>query len=115
MTGTRFVRSPEHRVECRLMRRPRVDGLPSTREDQTTYERRPYFVRVCLYSDVHAARGVKLHSHMDVELGPDFRRRVEAAAGALAEYQAEQYGDVHDPTRCAVAARECAQELLASA
>lgn len=42
----------------------------------------------------------------------DLYYRIEVTAGACAEYLAEQYGDVLDPSECARAAREVVIEAM---
>lgn len=99
----------ESKMEIRLLKRPKTRN----RADQTTNERKRYFLRVCLYSDVKQGLTGKLHSNIDIEMGgKGFRRRVEAAGGALAEYQNTNYGDQHDPSHCARTARELAIDIL---
>lgn len=72
-----------------------------------------FFVRVSLRSDIRK----EVLSRFEVDLDghgseDDFLRAVEIAGGALAEHQHETYGDVHDPSDCAKAAKEAAYEIL---
>ncbi len=101
--------APESLLEVRLLKRPKG----RRRADQVTNEKKRMFLRVCLYSDVKRGPQGALFSHIDVEIGGrDFRRRVEAAGGALAEYQNANYGDQHDPSHCARTARDVTVDLL---
>lgn len=104
--------APESKMEVRLLKRPKRKGVVSVRADQITQARRPFFVKVCLYSDVKQRNGAQLFSFADIEMGHGFRKRIEAAGGALAEYQNERYKDQHDPSHCARTARELAIDLL---
>ncbi len=74
-----------------------------------------WFFRIGLYSKKRKSRmgGSRLMSTMDVEgLADKLPYRVKTAGGALAEYQCEQYGDVHDPGECADGALEAYCKLV---
>lgn len=98
----------ESNMEVRLLQRPKR----RIRQDQLTYATKRHFVRIILYSDVRKTKSGHLSSRIDIETGPHFRRRVEAAGGSLAEYQNGRYGDQHDPSQCARVAKELVIDLL---
>lgn len=62
--------------------------------------------RPSLYSET------KLHFENSI-IEDEMAKAVETAGGALAEYQCEHYGDAHDPSACAAAAKEAYYDLLA--
>lgn len=71
-------------------------------------------VRVEMHSDtkpgVVSIKDIELD---DVSSKEQLRQAVGIAAGALAEYQCEKYGDVHEPSYCARAGLEAFEELWA--
>ncbi len=73
-----------------------------------------HFLRIYLASDANRPLLGILRHHVDLDFGRDFKRRVEAAGGALAEFQNENHGDQHDPSACAATAVELATEIMAS-
>lgn len=84
----------------------RVEVVLYQRPDKTGW------LRLKLWSQVKP----RLHSFRDLELDrvsskQEAARAMEITGGALAEYQCEKYGDVHDPSACAKAAREAFEEL----
>lgn len=75
-----------------------------------------HYVRVVLRSRVRPSH--KSYAILDPDNFPSrgkFERAVEIAGGALAERQALQYGDRHEPSEIARLALEAWRELLAEA
>jgi hypothetical protein len=72
-----------------------------------------FFMRVSLRSDVKRTNISRYEIDLDRHTNEsDFLREVEIAGGALAGHQSTLYGDQHDPSECAKAAREAAREIL---
>lgn len=72
-----------------------------------------YFIRVRLRSQARFG----LISTLDYATGKrlsyeELSGPISVIGGALAEYQIEQYGDLHEPEECALVAMEALRELL---
>lgn len=101
----------ESKVEIQLLKRRRAaPNLPRERPDQITHEEKEFFVRVRLHSNVQRGR----ISFKDVEMGRNFRARIEQAGADLAVHQNVLFLDNHDPSEIANTARQVAIEILSS-
>jgi len=96
------------KVEIQLHHRSRAPTGRRERPDQITHEEKPYFVRLRLHSKNQHGR----ISFKDIEMGRNFRARIERAGAELAVHQNVHYFDNHDPSIAANTARDLAIELL---
>jgi len=84
-------------VEVRLYVRP----------DQTKFVK--VRLRSKMRSNVISYKDIEAGTHLDEQ---KMRHNAEVVGGALAEYQTGMYGDTHDPSDCARAAREAFMEMM---